>query len=225
MSHQSLHDSLQKRMPYAFCLVLILMTAFMLYGCSTIKIANIPAQPIGQYKYTTVTDRFSIAIHPFFTEEESEKYFGAYLFAKRILPVLLVVENRSYSSSFIIEKEQCILGETSAMNNTQNLSTASLPGLVVSKVGSATGSPIFLLVGMNMYSKAEMIRHNFLKIELQRQTISPGQEVRGVIYFNIPDAYITNPPQGLVLYIKMQEIGTNSFETVYISFEWKGESE
>lgn len=224
------YDSIHKQIPHAVRSVLILMTVSMFYGCTTLEIADIPDQPIKQYKYTTVTDHFSIAVYPFFDEKESKQYFGTYLLDDGILPVLVAIENRSQSSSFIIEKEKCSLGEATAVDDANGLSS-STPSAVVSNVGLgiAIANPIVgfsvYLLAFKGYSESEMIRHNFMKKELQRQSISPGKEVRGVVYFKLPDEFISNPAKRLSLNIGMQELGTNSLETVYIPFNWKGERE
>ena len=84
-------------------------------------------------------------------KQEVEKYFGANLVSENILPVFVVVENRSESSSFLLSKDQISFRTEDAISpissGRENIATDST-GIILGVVGIALISiPISILGG------------------------------------------------------------------------------
>jgi hypothetical protein len=98
---------------------------------------------------------------------------------------------------------------------------ASGVGAGVLMAGAVLLSPPLLVAGIKLGSDAEMVRHNFYRVELTRQTISPGQTARGVVYFGVTDEQIKNPSTSLALHVSLQSLNTEAIETVAVPFRWR----
>ena len=99
-------------------LIIINLFFFFMLFCCTMTIENIPIQPIHNYKFSKTTDNFLIGIQPYYKKNESKKYFGRYLLADGILPILIVIKNISPESSYIVNKDLCKLGELKTESDT-----------------------------------------------------------------------------------------------------------
>lgn len=186
-------------------------------GCMTLKIADIPVQRPDAYRYRADQGVVRVAVHAFIDSGESDRYFGTVLLDHNVLAVLVVAENRGTSASYVLAKEQCRLGERTAADRME-APVALGVGAGVFLAGAALLSPPLLVAGIKLGSDAEMIRHNFYRVELKRQTISPGQTVRGVVYFGVSDEQIKNRSTALVLYVSLQSLNTDAVETVAVPF-------
>src|ERR1700675_3963404 len=75
-------------------------------GCTTLKIADIPVQTAGGLRYGGQQGAVKDAVHPFTGPTESDRYFGTVLLDHNVLAILVVAENRSASSSYLLTREQ-----------------------------------------------------------------------------------------------------------------------
>jgi hypothetical protein len=186
-------------------------------GCLTLKIADIPAQRPDAYRHRAEQGAVRVALQAFTDSTESDRYFGTVLLDHNVLAVLVVAENRGTSSSYVLAKEQCRLGARTATDRTE-APVAPGVGTGLFLAGAVLLSPPLLVAGIKLGSDAEMIRHNFYRVELKRQTISPGQTARGVVYFGVTDEQIKNPSTALVLHVSLPSLDSDAVETVAIPF-------
>ena len=200
--------------------LLVIASAIGLVGCTTLKIADIPVQRAERYRYGGQQGAVRVAVHPFGDPTESDRYFGTVLLDHNVLAVLVVAENRSTSSSYVLAREQCRLRERKATDPVGAPGSPDI-GLGVKAAGLILLSPALLLAGIKMESNAHMIRHNFYRVELKRQTISPGQTAHGVVYFSVSDDQIKNPSTALVLHVSLQDLKSDAVETVAVPFALK----
>jgi hypothetical protein len=81
----------------------ILMSLALLFACTTPRPAVIDTELAGQSGYEQQQEGLRIYIRPLRNKKEIKKYFGADLLAKKILPVFVLVENKSESAFFLVE--------------------------------------------------------------------------------------------------------------------------
>ena len=167
----------------------ILSVAVFVSGCATMKLPEYKAQSIEAYPNSHVKDGLMVAVDPVTEESELKKYFGINLFAKGLLPVLVVAENRSKSSSFVLSKDQVFIQK--AESNREHSSerkdvTSTGGGIAMATVGAALLALPLVVVGLKMSSNATVIENNLAEKQLYRTTVSPGHRVHGFTYFQIP---------------------------------------
>jgi hypothetical protein len=193
-------------------------------GCLTLEIADLDVKPVQTYRYVAEKNSIAVGIHPFVDSTESDKYFGTTLLDSNVLAVLVVVENRSSSSSYILTKDQCSL---STVRNQTPAGASGAPGASerldagtgLAMAGAVLVSPVLLIAGLKLGSDSEMIRHNFHRLELRRQTISPGRTAHGVVYFELTDDQLKKPSPSLVMQVSLQDLKTGAVETIPVRFE------
>ena len=97
-------------------------------GCASLHLPEYKPQTIDRYPHAQVKDGLAIAANPLIDKEEVVKYFGADLLSLDVLPVLVVAENRSLSSSFVLSKEQFSLKGGKLLDETARRQIAGQSG-------------------------------------------------------------------------------------------------
>jgi len=164
-------------------------------GCSVPRLPVYPEKSVGEYKHSIKSQGLSVAVQPLTHKEEVEQYFGTDLVSKHILPVFILAHNTHSTSSFILSKEHFSFGRANERMDDATKATVSNPNTVTQGValGGIILFPIAMplliplaIVGANMESDANEIRHNFLEKEFHSKTLSPTQVVKGFVYFQLP---------------------------------------
>lgn len=155
-------------------------------GCATMDVTELKTQSAASYANTAEKNGVKIAVHPV-TGKEMKDTFRTDLLSKGVLPILVVAENHSASSSYILAKDRVFVLSGTATNISQQTKVASESGGVAAGVaGAALLSPALLLAGLKMASDATVIQHNLGDKELYSRTLGPGQKAQGFIYYNFP---------------------------------------
>jgi hypothetical protein len=158
-------------------------------GCSTMQVTTLKQRSTESCEYHAEQKGVVVGIHPVIEEREMEEIFKMDLREKGLLPILLVVDNRS-ASSFIIAKDKVRVGdETSgafATSQRTNLTSqaAGMGGALI-LVGSAVGGLLLEVVGFQLASDAGVIQHNLADKEFCSRTLAPSQSAQGFIYFRL----------------------------------------
>lgn len=199
-----------------------LSLTILLNGCSTLHLPDYEAQPINNYSNFQVKDGLTVAIHPLTGKEEVLKYFGTDLLSSNILPVFVIAENRSSSSSFILSKERSTMkaGQLEVDFGTDSSKAASESGgETVQMVGVLLISLPLLFVGAKMISNATVIKHNFVVNELQMKTLSPGKVTHGFVYFQLPEERLVLDQW--VIHLEALDLRSKDIKYFDIEFEWE----
>lgn len=176
-----------------------------------------------EYAYVQIQDGLAVAVHPAVVEAEQDTYFGTSLLSDGILPVLVTVENRTATSSFILLTDRVffvkagVSAESGAADAHVGRPTAAHAWAFT---GAALGAVVPLLVGAAMVSKSNAVRHNFLSKEFRSDTVSPGQTARGFLYFQIPEEEDT--AGSWKMHLEVFEPVLRQVKNFDFSVDWRG---
>lgn len=162
---------------------------FLLTACTTLRLPEYRAQPVEHYHNSQTKDGLVMAIHPITKKAETKKWFGIDLLKKGVLPILVVLANRNASSSFAMSKDQVFImdEETSGrITSKRNQVASSSGGEAALLVGTVLISLPLVIAGLKTASNADVVNRNLAEKELHKTTISPGEQVHGFAYFQIP---------------------------------------
>jgi len=210
---------------YMFARLLAVM--ILLEGCATTKLPEPETRPLNSYPYSQVKDGLAVAIQPLTNGQESEKYFGTNLLSNGILAVFVAAENHGSPSSFMLSKERFMLraGQTEAYGVSGRGQIEPGAGTAVAAVGNVgivvvpvLALPI-LIVGSNMLSNEEVIKHNFTVKELQAKTISDGEETHGFVYFQLLQGHAG--PGQWTIHVEAVDLKSKDVKSFDFAFDWK----
>lgn len=173
-----------------------------LTGCSTMQVTQDRKQAIETYPHRQERAGMVVAVQPVTDRAELDAWFKSNLAAKGVLPVLVMVENRSSSGSVILGKEKVYLADSQdGATQAQQHGTVASPsaGVATAAVGAALISLPGTLAGMKMASDAMVIEHNLVDKELFSRTLGPGQEAHGFAYFQFPKGAPITPNHRIVV--------------------------
>lgn len=171
-------------------------------GCATMSVTELKTRPADSYAQHQQKNGVIIGIHPMTDKEEIKETFRINLLDKGLLPILLIVENQSTSTSFILAKEKVLLlreatglenpsGRKEVAPGTKGTALDTVPVTIAALITPA--SVPLLFIGTKMNSDATVIQHNLADKELYTRTLGPGQKAEGFVYFQYP---IGSPPSG-----------------------------
>ena len=171
-------------------------------GCGTMKVTELKTGSAESYADHARKNGVAIGVRPFTDKKEIKETFKIDLLAKGLLPILLVAENQSESSSFILAKDRVfVLSEATGITNTSQRAAVTsetggnataIAGAVLLGATSLAGAPL-MIAGLKMASDATIIQHNLADKEFYSRTLGPKQKAQGFIYFQFPKE---SPPSG-----------------------------
>jgi hypothetical protein len=176
--------------------VLIGITS-LLSACSAVQLPQMERQPAERYALSQAKEGLVIGLQPLTDPDDVERYFGGNLLDTNIFPVLVVAENHSPESSFVLSRDR--VGVKGALTTIPSNDQIASPraGEIVSTIGVALVivpilSPPFTLTGLHMVSNAYAKQLNFVKNRLYGHTLPPGGQVSGFAFLEFPGPL---PPQ------------------------------
>ncbi|MCP4991143.1 MAG: hypothetical protein GY928_35345 [Colwellia sp.] len=175
------------------------------------------------YNLNSITkEGLFVAIKPLTDKTEIKKYFGTDLLSKNILPVFVIAENNTTSSSFILFKDKISLRQKDAsLAGDSDYTEARNPEDTAVAVagGISFFVPAVQIVALPfltpLIAQSNEIEHNILSKELQTKTLSPGKKIQGFAYFQIPSNDI-NLEQ---FSVHIEALVTKSKETIDCDFQ------
>ena len=201
---------------------LLLLISLLPWGCS-VRLSEYVVQPFDHYPCSDVKKALAIAIQPLTGKKECKRYFGTNLLAMNILPVFVIVENRSHSSSFILSNDRISLtGAAESHDGPVCPKTDTSAGTAVGSAGALLIAPPLMLIGAAMVSNSAEIRHNLQIKQLRTVTLSPGNVAQGFAYFSIPEGGID--PGEWTVNIEVLELHSNNLENFHVPFRWNRSS-
>ncbi len=134
------------------------------------KFPDYPVREAGDYSISAEKSGITMGVQPVEDLKEESIYFKAPLRRQGLLPVLVVIQNRSSAYSFLFDRKRM----------TYELVTTS-----------RERRPSFLdwLVRNGNLGSVENVNENMLKKELMSKTLSPGVFVHGFLYIRVANLY------------------------------------
>lgn len=167
--------------------VLMVLCAGLLPGCMTMDVPPDKIKPLSAYPVKLEQQGLTIAVNAL-NRKEIDEVFGTDLLDDGILPVLVVAENRSPSTSFVLPKNKVAVADAKAVpsGKVEGVGqTKEAVGGTISAAGVILMSPLALL-GTKLSSDAGVVMHGLGLKEFQSHTVDPGQTVHGYVYFPYP---------------------------------------
>jgi hypothetical protein len=182
--------------------VLSLLSSAFASGCATMKVPEAKVGSAESYALKAEDKGLLVAAHALTDTHEVEEAFNENLLKHGIVPILVVVENRSASSHYIVAKrnvgainretaEKIIGGRGQAKSDSAGsglLNTGT--GVMLVGLGSLGASIIaapLLIAGMKVASDAQVVEHNLRIKEFYSRTLEPGQRAFGYLYLKLPE--------------------------------------
>jgi hypothetical protein len=172
-----------------------------LAGCATMKVPELKLQETSAYKYTAETNGLVVAVQPVTDKKQVKETFRTDLLGKGVVPILVVVENKT-PSSFVLAKEKVYVVDANTGTNAGTLGqkfahgtageqtamagSAMLGVSVIAAPAAVVIAAPLLIGGMKAMSNADVIRHNLSDKALASHTVEPGKRACGYLYFELP---------------------------------------
>ena len=193
-----------------FKLASILMSLAFLFACTTPKPAVIDTELAGQSGYEQQQEGLRIYIRPLRNKKEIKKYFGADLLGKKILPVFVLIENKSESAFFLVEPadvdQEADNSPNAKADKSRTKGNTYLPAKdakqsVYEKSGTFFGldlgpPPAYWLVALPFdmldpdsgpTDASKSLQQALITKALRKQTLTPGKTENGFLYYQIPE--------------------------------------
>jgi hypothetical protein len=163
-------------------LILLASGSLLLTGCTTDKITDYqPASPSISER-TAQESGVEVALDPFVESARTEKYFKIDAVANGIAILHVRVANKTADQTFLVKKEdfQLLRNGAGDLISGKKIESSSPAGQVIGVVGMGA---LMGIVGGAMVSHATEVQRNFTSKEMGDQTLSPGENMEGFIYF------------------------------------------
>ncbi len=159
-------------------------------GCSTAKLPDYHPGATAATERTRRDAGVEIALDPFVERQRTDQFFGIDAAHDGIGIVFVRIFNNTPDHVFLVEKKdfQLLLAGASSGQNAgaQKVERGTAGGEATAMVGAAVsglGGLALVLAGNSMVSHATEVRRNFVGKEMPDQTLPPGQNMEGFIYF------------------------------------------
>jgi len=185
-------------------------------ACSTMSVPTLKVRGIDSYDLRQDQRALVIAVHPMTTQQEVQETFNIDLLDKGILPILLLAENRSASTSFILDRARIGIGAGDSglsPSQRQQIGTSEAGEALVMS-GSVLLSFPLIFAGSKMSSDASVVAHGIADKEFYSRTLDPGQRTHGVMYLRLAGGSARQGPYVL----KLSPIDVDSSETMTFTF-------
>lgn len=221
-----------------FGLIHLLAPLFILslFSCSTPKPTGIDTHLTTLKGSEQVKEGLRIYVRPLREPNEIKKYFGANLLEKDILPIFILVENKSESKYFLVEPEKQLQEKPESELNKKNVESEHSTSKYITakeakdtvyekdsgleKAAILTG-PIFWLaaipLAMTDYGPTDAsksLQQAIITNSLRRQTLTPGKTENGFLYYYIPHDISSGKNVG----IKLKATDLDTSKIIYFSF-------
>jgi hypothetical protein len=176
-------------------LVPLTTVAALAYGCTTMSVPEFKTKSASSYAARAEKNGLLLAVHPTTDAQEMDDTFKVDLL-EGTLPVLLVTENRSPSTNFVIPRDKIAVFDadmgagTAGHHQGKEQPDVAAGALVLASGGAMLVAPVLalplLVSGMKLSSDAMVIQHNLAEKAMYSHTLAPGQSARGYVYVRLP---------------------------------------
>lgn len=184
--------------------------------------ANFPDYPLraaNSYQHAVDQSDVVVAAEVVSDTESQKKYFHVDFTKKNYLPIFVVLNNQSSTSSLIVKPEEIGVssGQDQTSSNGDVASGRSKAGERIELASAIAISLPGLVVANYMMEKALDVRQNILKKELRGVTLSPGQSAHGFVY--IPLQELTHDVGRLTMRVRVHRPGEDKPIDIEISLQ------
>ena len=161
----------------------VLVLTSVCYGGSLRTFPDYPSRPVSACAVSAEQAGFAIGVQPMDDPKEQRAYFHLTLKSRGLLPVYVVILNKSRENSLLVDRSviQSGVGDRVPAPST---SPAMTPELAVGS-GVMFGL-IGLLTALEKTSIVSEIRQNMIEREIQSRTLPPGAAALGFLYIPVP---------------------------------------
>jgi hypothetical protein len=228
-------------MPGLLKVACVLMCPFIFFACVTAKPSAIDDDLTHQKGDEEIKNGLRVFVRPLTDEQEVEKYFGANLLEKNILPVFVLVENKNPTRYFLVEPAG--QDDHSSNNTTDRNGGESKPegDASISSTGAKEmvnetgrdrflastgilGGPIIFLAVLPLAVMSDFqygptdasksLQQALISQAMRKQTLTPGRTEQGFLYYRLPSDSSTDRTIGIL--IKSTDVETQ--EVTYFRF-------
>lgn len=174
-----------------------LLFVFLSAGCATSKIAAYQPVAPAATEHKAEQSGLEVALDPFVERSRSEAYFDVNAVSKGIAILHARISNNTTDQTFIVEKKNIQLvpvGTNTTINSNERgipqshgggtaLTIAGAVGIGLGGIATAPAGMVLALAGAAMTSHSTEVQRNFIDKEMPDQTLAPGENMEGFIYF------------------------------------------
>jgi len=185
------------------CLCLLALAC----GCATPTNPAVLIQPACDYPLHQEKQDLHIAVQPFKNKAQLQRYFQTNLLAKGILALLVIAENHHPNASFLLLKNEFLLGSVNAGNYASRPGDSvrgRFPETVATMLGTGLATN---LLALQASTSASRVKHNLVAKELRPRTLAPGSSQSGFVYFKLPGKSLST--EKFVVTIRVIHLGNN----------------
>ena len=166
------------------CLILSISAA--LSGAASFP--DYPVKAASEYPAAIEKSGYVVAAIPVEDRKDQRQYFGLDLRSRGLIPVFLVVENRTANKSVLLKKDSLMYSPAGKSGST--LPDASRSSRLDKTVTALSYVPsVYTFMSVIASSKNKERRQHLLETELQSATVSPGQSVHGFVFIPATRGY------------------------------------
>ena len=180
--------------------VALIVLFSLLAGCATMEVPKSNAGPADSYPLKVSQGGLLVAVHPVTDNKEMRQAFNYDLLRDQILPLLIVAENQSPSSNFVLRRDKVAVVDAKSpkpIDTALGQVTSGTGGQIMATVGGAILNLPLLIGGLKISSDAEIVQYNLCDKEWYSHTLGPGQRAYGYLYVHLPPK--TNSLHGRVI--------------------------
>jgi hypothetical protein len=189
------------------CLILSVWAVF----CSAASFPDYPVKPASEYPAAIEKSGYVVAAIPVEDRNDQRKYFGLDLRSRGLIPLFLLVENRTADNSVLLKKDSLMYSPAGKSGST--LPDAAKSSRVDKTVTALSYVPsVYMFMSIIVSSKTKERRQHLLETELQSATVSPGQSVHGFIFLPAKRGYLSR--KKMQLNITLVKSGSDDVVTI-----------
>ncbi|MGH9873332.1 MAG: hypothetical protein ACRD9S_12830 [Pyrinomonadaceae bacterium] len=164
----------------------VLLSMFLLNAvASAQKFPDYPVRSASQYSSCQTKNGIRVAIEPVGEKDKQKKHFGTSFESQGLLPVLVVLENDSASSSLLLQRDLVTFRIEDDQTKGYSGGAASVRSKTGEVVAVAGAGGLVMFIGLKMIAGASEVKQNILVKELRSQTIAPGKAGSGFLYLPV----------------------------------------
>lgn len=198
-------------------LCVAMAVTFLLGSCAVATFNTYAPQSDDRELAERRVEGLAVRVQAFADQSKIDQYLGADLLDRNILPVFVSIKNYSSTSRYIVLKQDFRIELAGTLRTSRETEAAAPTSLntAIGVAGIVLVSPLLILAGGKMFGDAAAAEHNMIKQGLRSDTLNPGQEVSGFLYFPVGD----RPVAGNVYNLQIEASNPQTNTRLEFAFE------
>ena len=164
---------------------LVLCSILLLSDVARAQFPEYPVLSASQYSSCQTKNGIRVAIEPLGEKEKQKKHFGTSFDSQGLLPVLVVLENDSMSSSLLLQRDLVTYRSEDDLTKDYSGGATAVRSKSGEVIAVAGAGGVLMFIGLKMIAGASKVKQNILVKELRSQTIAPGKAGSGFLYLPV----------------------------------------